>query len=223
MKKIIVLTVVLIFSASCDTDDNMYPQVESITSGKKWNLQIGSSKTEIYTQLQELGTEKNFDNIGIVYRQPFSSPDDIQSDLSLYRSISLETTSGVIERTLIQFDDDQVISIEKGGAHLETISQWPEGTTDESSIFINDPISELPQKLAAIYQIPAYQDLHIVLSDKWLQKPYDPVMDNYDEWAFTFSKYISSGRSGQSSVRLYFNKGKLSKIRHTYSEADIVN
>lgn len=223
MKKIIVLAVVLIFSASCDTDDNIYPQVENITSGKKWNLQIGSSKTEVYNQLQELGMEKNFDQVGVVYRQPFSSPEDIQSDLNLYRAISLKTTSGAVERVLIQFDDDQVISIEKGGAHLETISQWPEDTTDESSIFINDPISELPQKLAAIYQIPAYQDLQIVLSDKWLQKPYDPDMDNYDEWAFTFSKDINSGRSGSSAVRLYFNNGNLVKIRHKYNEADMVN
>ncbi|WP_086478478.1 MULTISPECIES: hypothetical protein [Arenibacter] len=222
MKRIILLAITIL-SVSCNTDDDIYPQIENITSGKKWNLQIGSSKTEVYSQLQELGMEKSFDGVSMVYRQPFSTPDDIQSDLSLYRAISIETNSGVIERTLIQFDGNKVISIEKGGAHLETISKWPEDTPNESSILIDDPVNRILQKLAAIYQIPAYQNFQIVLSDKWLEKPYDTDMNNYDEWAFAFSKDISSGKSGLSAVRLYFDNGNLVKIRHEYNETDIVN
>lgn len=223
MRKIIALALMLIVTISCETDDNLYPHVENITSGTKWNIQIGASKTEVYSQLQQLGLEKKFDNVAIVYRLPFSTPADIKSDLSLYRSISLETTSGVSERILIQFDGDKVISIEKGGAHLNTILKWPEETPNELSILIDDPISGIAQKLSAIYQIPIYQNLQIVLSDKWLEKSYDPEMANYDEWAFSFSEDIKSSRSGNSAVRLYFDNGNLVKIRHKYNEADIVN
>ena len=222
MKKTALLLIAFLTVLSCEKDDS-FPQIESITSGEKWTLQIGSDPTEVYSQLQELGLEKNFDNVGIVYRQPFSTPDDIQSDLSLYRSISLETTTGAVERTLIQFDGDKVKSIEKGGAHLATIPKWPDDLTNESTIFPDDPISEIRQKLLAIYQVPAYQNFQIVLSDKWLEKPYDPNMDNYDEWAFSFSEDVGSGRSGLSSVRLYFSNGNLVKIRHEYNEAEVFN
>lgn len=223
MKKITILAVVLMFSISCEKDDNIYPQVENITNGKKWTLEIGSTQAEVYKQLQELSLVKNFNDVALVYRQPFSAPNEIQSDISLYKSITLETTSGVTERILFQFDQDKVNSIEKGGALLETIPKWPNDLADENTIFLDDPISEIRQKLLAIYQIPAYQNLQIVLSNKWLEKPYDHIMSNYDEWAFSFSEDISPARVGRSLVRLIFNNEKLVKIRHEYNETELVN
>lgn len=222
MKKLILITVAMLFAISCEIDD-AYPQIENITRGGKWTLQIGSSPIEVYSQLQELGLEKNFDDIAIVYRQPYSFPAEIESDLSLYRSITLETPSGRVERVLIQFNEDKVTSIEKGGALLDIIPKWPESETDEIAIQVNDPLADIPAKLITIYQNPIYENYKIILSNKWLEKSYDQDMDNYDEWAFTFSEDISSQRVGLSSVHLFFKSEKLSKIRHEYNEVDIVN
>lgn len=223
MKKLILLVIpVLFLHLSCEIDD-AYPQIENITSGQKWTLQIGSSPLDVYGQLQQLALEKNFNDVSIVYRQPFSGPNEIQSDIGLYRAITLETTSGVIERVLIQFNEDKVSSIEQGGALLDAIVKWPEDAPEETAIHINDPIDKIHEKLLAIYQIPIYTDYQIVLSDKWLEKAYDPDMKNYDEWAFVFSEAIHSLKDGRSSVRLYFKNERLIKIRHEYEEFDLVN
>lgn len=222
MRKIILLILPLLLLLSCENVDS-FPKTENITRGTKWTLQIGSTHTEVYSQLQELGVDKNFDDVSITYRQPFSNPNEIKSDLSLYRAITLEAPSERIERVLIQFDQDKVKSIEKGGALLDDIAKWPLDTSDEIAIHINDPLNKIREKLLAIYQIPAYENYQIILSNKWLEKPYDPDMANYDEWAFAFSEDISSQRVGLSSVSLFFKSGKLSKIRHMYNEVDMVN
>ncbi|HEY5511024.1 MAG TPA: hypothetical protein VIK10_08345 [Prolixibacteraceae bacterium] len=220
MKRIIILIFPVLFLFSCELEDS-FPQIESITSGEKWTLQIGSSPIEVYSQLQQLGIEKKFDAVAIVYRKPFSKPEEIRSFLGLYRTITLQSKSGVIERVLIQFNQDKVSSIETGGAMLDDTSSWPQNTSDEIAIHVNDPIDKMYEKLLAIYQIPTYSDYQIILPDKSLEKPFDPDMANYDEWGFTFSYEVKPGRGGISSVRLFFKNGKLSSIRHEYNEADI--
>jgi len=223
MKRLFLLFIpTLLIFISCEQDDTL-PSVENITSGSKWTLQIGSSPIEVYSQLQELSIDKNFNDVAIVYRLPYSSPGEIQSDISLYKAITLETNSGRTERILLQFDQDKISSIEKGGAMLESISKWPEDVSDEISINVNDPLDNLQEKLIAIYEIPTYEKYQLILPDKWLEKGYDPDMENYEEWAFTFFENISAGRDGRHNVRLYFQDEKLVKIRNEYDEFELVN
>lgn len=222
MKKLILLVVPALFLFfSCKLDDN-FPRVENTTSGKKWTLQIGSSPIEVYSQLQELGTEKKFGAVAIVYRKPFSKPEEVQNNLGLYQSITLQTKSGVIERALIQFNQDKVSSIEVGGAIMDVAATWPQYTSDKIAIHVNDPIDKMYEKLLAIYQISTYSDYQIILPDKSLEKPFDPDMANYDEWAFDFSENINTGLVGRSFVRLFFNNKKLVKIRQEYDENEVV-
>lgn len=221
MKKIIVLGLSVLFFVSCVNDDT-FPKTEIITKGAKWNLRIGKSPIEVYTQLQELGVEKNFDDVNISYRLPYNKPEDIKSDLSLYRGITLQAPSERIERVLIQFDQNKVEAIEKGGGLLDPITKWPENMSDQNTIHLNDPIDGIQQKLKAIYQNPTYEKYKITLSNKWLQKAFDPDMSNYKEWYFTFSTDVSFSKGGISGVTLYFKDGKLFKIRHQYNEAKIV-
>ena len=223
MKKLILLFVTALFLFFSCAQDDIFPRVENTTSGEKWTLQIGSSPLEVYSQLQELGNEKNFGVVAIVYRKPFSKPEEIQKYFGLYQAITLQTKSGVIERALIQFNQDKVSSIEVGGAMLDTTSIWPQNTSNEIAIHVNDSIDKIYEKLLAIYQIPPYTDYQIILPDKLLEKPFDPDMANYDEWAFYFSESISTNKFGRSFVRLYFNNKKLVKIRHEYSENEVVN
>ncbi|MFD2788803.1 hypothetical protein [Arenibacter sp. H213] len=210
------------FLFSCIKDDS-FPQIENITKGKKWTLEIGSSPLEVYKQLQKISVEKNIHSVNINYKKPYSKPEEIRSDISLYNAITLETTTGVLERVLIQFDQNKVTSIEKGGGMLDPIQNWPEDQPSDISININDPLDSIMGKLIAIYQIPMYQDLQIVLPPKSLEKPYDPDMKNYDEWFFTFFENISSSKDGRNSVTLFFKNNKLIKIRNQYDEFEIVN
>ncbi len=220
MQRIVFLIFTVLFFFSCEQENN-FPKFETITSGEKWTLQIGSTPAEVYSQLNKLGIEKKFDAVAIVYRKPFSKPEEIQNYLGLYRTITLQSKSGVIERVLFQFNQNKVSSIETGGAMLNTTSSWPQNAPNEIAILVNDPIDKLYEKLLAIYQIPAYSDYQIVLPDKSLEMPFDPDMANYDEWGFSFSYDVKPGRGGISSVRLFFENGKLSRIRHEYIEADI--
>ena len=222
MKKLVLLIFNILFLYSCVQDD-IFPQKENITSGTKWTLQIGSSPTEVYNQLQQLGIEKNFHDVAIVHRKPFSKPEDIKSDLGLYRAITVETSSGITKRGVIHFDHGKVSSIEKGGALLDVIPKWPEDTGDDISILLNDPITTVNQKILSIYQIPKYKDYKIILSNKWLKKPFDPEMSNYNEWYFTFSSDLNPGSARQSNVSIFFQDGKLSRILHEYKDGEIFN
>jgi hypothetical protein len=220
MKRIILLILPVLLLLSCEREGN-FPHITNITSGGKWTLRIGSTPSEVYSQLVNLSAEKKFDAVAIVYRKPFSKPEEIKNYLGLYRFITLQTTTGVLDRVLIQFNEDKVSSIETGGAMLNTTSSWPPNASDDIAIFVNDPIDKVYDKLLSIYKIPTYTDYQIILPDKSLEKPFDPDMANYDEWGFSFSYEVRPGTGGISSVRLFFENGKLSRIRHEYNEADI--
>jgi len=223
MKKLLLFFVPALFLFfSCEQDD-IFPRVENTTSGEKWTLQIGSSPIEVYNQLKELGVEKKFGTVAIVYRKPYSKPEEIQNILGFYKTVTLETKLGVTKRAIIGFNQDKVNSIETGGALLDSISTWPSDTPDEITIHINDQTGIVYQKLLAIWQISPYNDYQIVLPDKSLEKPFDSDMANYDEWAFDFSENISTNKVGRSFVRLFFNNKKLVKIRHEYYENEVVN
>ncbi len=223
MKKLILLVVpALLLFFSCEKDD-IFPRIENTTSGEKWTLQIGSSPIEVYNQLQELGIEKNFGSVSIVYRKPYSKPDEIQNIFGYYRAITLETKSGVTERAVIGFNQDKVSFIETGGALLDSTSAWPLDTPDEITIHINDQTDVVYQKLLGICQTSPYNDYQLILPDKLLEGSFDPDMANYNEWAFYFQENISTNIVGRSSVRLFFDNKKLSKIRHEYSENEVVN
>ena len=221
MKKIIFLILPVLLFVSCEKDD-AFPGVENITKGQKWTLEIGSPPNDVYGQLQRLGSDKNFDQVAIVYRQPYSRPEEIKSDIGLYRAITLETTSGRTERVLFEFDQSKVSYIGTGGGLLDPVTKWPENVPDESAIHVNDPVDDIRGKLLSVFKDPTYKDYQIVLSDKWLTTPYDPDMSNYDEWAFAFSENIGATMERRSSVRLYFKDGALFRIRNEYDENEVV-
>jgi hypothetical protein len=215
-----IFSVLLLFS--CIKDDDL-PLVETITKGSKWTLQIGSSPTDVYSQLQELGAQKEFDIVAVVYRQPVSKPEEIRDRLAFYRAITLQSNTGRIERVLFQFSENKVSSIEAGGGMITQVFQWPLDAPEGVSIYTNDTIDEFYAKLLVIYQMPEFSNYQIILPDKSLEKPFDPDMVNYNEWHFTFSAKVKPGINGTSSVRLYFSNDKLSKIRHVYDEREVYN
>ncbi len=221
-KRIFLVTLPVLFLFSCEKEGGL-PRVETITSGSKWTLQIGSSPADVYSQLQRLGEEKQFADVAVAYRLPYSHPEEIQNRLDLYRSITLQNNSGRIERVVIEFNQDKVSSMQIGGAMLDSVSKWPQDTPDEITIHNNDLVENIYAKLLAIYRIPAYSNYQMILPDKALEKSFDPDMANYKEWRFNFSTDVRTGRSGMSSVTLYFKNAKLYKIRYDYNEYDVYN
>lgn len=135
----------------------------------------------------------------------------------------MQSNSGVIDRALIQLAQNKVSSIESGGSLLDSVSVWPQNIPDEEAIKVNDQTDEVYQKLVSIYQIPEYRSYQIILPDKPLDKPYDTDMANYKEWAFEFSEQIGAEKTGNNSVRLYFENNKLVKIENEYSEHQMVH
>lgn len=222
MKKITLLILPILLFASCVNDDT-FPKIENITKGTKWTLQIGSNPAEVYTQLQELGLQKNFSDVTIAYKQPFLNPKEIKSDLSLYKGITLQASTEPIARILIQFDKNKVKSIEKGGGLLEPITKWPDNMSDKATIHQDDAIVDIQSKLVAIYQNATFENYKIILSPKWLERPFDPEMAANNEWHFSFNTDITSSKSSSSSVSLFFSNAKLVKIQHVYSEASTMN
>lgn len=218
-------TILIILSfllCSCKKDDNL-PRIEIITSGSKWNIQIGASASDVYKQIQQLGIEKNFAYVAIIGQQPFNKPQDLQSRLPFYNAITLSTTSGAIQRAVIAFREEKVSSIETGGALPVETDKWPQDAPDNIAVRKNDAINVLYTKLLAISQLPAYTDYQLVLPDKTLSKAFDLNMVNYNQWSFTFSVDVRPGRRGTSYVVLNFKDGKLEKITHNYNESNIYN
>lgn len=222
MKKIIILIIPILLLFSCKKESNS-PRVETISRGDKWGIKIGSSYSDVYTQLQQLSKEKNVNDVDIVKQQSYSNPEEIKNRVAFYNIISLETNINKLERVIIQFDGDKISSIDAGSALPKESSKWPLDVPDEIAIYKNDPVSVFYNKLKAIYEIPAYKNYKIILASKPLGKPFDPAMANYEEWAFSFFMDVKPGKTGRSSVRLYFKNGKLSKIKHEYEEFDVYN
>ena len=223
MKRTLLLIFPVLLLSSCKKDNNGHI-AETIIKGSKWNLKIGSSYPDVYAQLQQLGIDKGFSTVAIVGQQPISKLQDLQHRLEFYHAITLEKNTERIESVRIQFKTDKVNSIEAGGALPDEILRWPQDIPDQMAIHKDDPISEIYNKLVAINQLPAYSNNYkFILPDKPLNKPFDPVMINYDEWFIYFSINVEAGLVGASNIGLYFKDGKLNKILYTYNEGEVFN
>lgn len=224
MKKFSLLALVILLFFSCKKD-NGSPSVETLTKGDLWGLQIGSSFADVYTRLQALGREKNFDALSLNYQPPMLKPEDLQNRLSFYSGLTLQLQNpGRIEQVILYFSRDTIQSIEAGGGLPIEMAQWPADVSNQIALKKGDSVSGIYNKLLAIFQLPTYNNNYqFFLGSKPLDKPFDPAMTKCEEWDFDFSVTISSGRVGRSSVNLFFKDGELYKIVHSYSEANVYN
>lgn len=215
-KTLILLSAVCLFSCQ---KGNEFPKTETITRDGKWGLTIGTSPEDVYRQLQALDKEKNFLQVAVVSRKPYSSLQEIEHLLTFYNAITLEKNTAVVDRVVFQFPGDTVNSISTGGGMLDEISKWPQDAPDNIAIHKNDLAGQLYPGLKAIVQLPGYGDYKITLPDKPLTKPFDPDMTNYTEWGFGMTETVRPHITGMYNVRLFFKDSRLNKIYYDYSES----
>ncbi|MHA4811765.1 hypothetical protein ACX0G9_26955 [Flavitalea flava] len=222
MKYLFVLLLPSLCLSSCLKNNG--PRVETIVFGSKWGLRIGASTADIYRQVQALGKEKGFYDLGLANQKPFSSPENVKDRLAFYYALTLIKNTGELERVVIRYIGDTINSVEVGGALPDETTKWPLDVPDEIALKKGDPVSGIYSKLHALYQLPAYNNTYqIQLSDKPLNKAIDPGMIDNGEWLFYFFENVRPGVSGRSTVRLTFKNGKLTTIYNEYSEYDVVN
>ncbi len=222
MKKILPILLVLFCIAGCKKE-KQGNYSETITKGEKWGIKIGSSHAEVYTQLQKAGSSLDFQHVAIFGHKPYSSPESLGQLLPYYYALTVYNNTGTLDRVVLFFSGDKVQQIATGGGLTTPVSKWPENVTDDTAIKVDDPVSGLTAKLIKIHQLPAYATYGFVLSDKPLNKPYDPDMNNHDDWQFGFSNFVSASTSGSSTVALHFKASKLESIDHDYREGQIFN
>ena len=120
------------FSSCLWNDDSIH--VENITIGSKWTLSIGSSPSNVYSQLQALGKKRVLAALPLYIVSPIQNPEDIENLIDYYNAVTMESNQGVIERAYIQFVQDTVNLIEAGNAILDSISIWPQDIGNEEAI-----------------------------------------------------------------------------------------
>ncbi len=196
---------------------------ESITMGEKWGIKIGSTQAEVYAQLQKAGSTLDFQNVAIYGRKPYSTPEKVAEIIPFYYALTIYSNSGTLDRVVFLFSADKIQEIATGSGLTTGVAKWPDGAADDTAIKVDDPVSAIGAKLLKIHQLPAYASYGFVLSDKPLNKPYDVDLNNYNDWQFVFSDFVSSSVSGTSTVKLHFNAGRLERMDHDYREAQIFN
>lgn len=222
MKRLLPIMLLLIVISACKKEKHG-DYSESITKGEKWGIKIGSTQAEVFAQLQQAGKTLDFQYVAIYGRKPYSSPEKLIEILPFYYALTVYSNTGTLDRAVLLFSGDKVQQIATGGGLTSNVTKWPDGVADDTAIKVDDPVSGMGAKLLKIHQLPAYSAYGFVLSDKPLNKPYDPDLNNYSDWQFVFSDFVSSSISGASSVKLHFNGGRLERIDHDYREAQIFN
>lgn len=217
----VIYSVVMLFSmSSCLKQD--FPEIEDITKGGKWNLNIGDSYEEIYGKLQDLGVEKEFYSVAIVGRTTFEDTESVRAFLPYYNWLSYLNTEGKQERVLMGLDSNRVQSLYAGMAMLDSLNQWPQDLHEDSTIMLGASFDQMLSALAIIETLPDYRTYQFLLPDKPLHLPLDPDMKKFGQWYFTFNEGIDHpGKEGTSQVTLYFEDGRLARIQHVYNEYDI--
>jgi len=222
MKRLLPIMLLLFCMAACKKE-KQGNYSESITKGEKWGIKIGSSHAEVFAQLQKAGPTLDFQNVSIFGHKPYSAPEKLAPLLPYYYALTIYNDKGTLDRAVLLFSGDKVQQIATGGGLTNEVIKWPENAADDTAIKVDDPVSILAAKLAKIQQLPAYATYGFVLSDKPLNKPFDPDLVNHNDWQFGFSDFVSASTSGSSTVTLHFNAGKLERIDHDYREGGIFN
>jgi len=224
MKRILLLFIPAILLFSCKKDQQDKSFEETISSGNKWGIQIGSSPAAVYSQIQKMNKEKEFNTIIIANQKTYSKPEELKDRLELYQGLSLEKTNPAA-RLFFQFYQDKIVYIADFSTNPSDLIKWPKDAADEIAIHKNDPINTLYTKLVNLYKIPSYANYTMRLSVKQLDTAFDPEMAVNEEWDFNFSVplKVKDGTMGSSYVRLVFKNNKLSQIKHSYTVGVVYN
>lgn len=224
MKNVLYAIAVLLCTwsfTSCLKDDDKI-QVENVKKGEKWGVRIGSSPEEVYRQIQEADQDKNIEKVSIVYRKASNDPALLPGRLDGYDFIKFERPGAAYMETVyvgIMPEGVQKIRVAKEGEWVE-VDSWPEDVPDQLVIRTEDEVADLYGKLVQLYEQDSFKDYQFSFADKPLNRPYDPKVEHYEEWAFSFQGIPDGASYGRTDVRLYFSNRKLQRMQITYNTFD---
>lgn len=217
--QLIMMSILVCSFAACLKDDNS-TKVEQVKKGEKWGIRIGSSPEQVYQQIQRISSEKHFDLLSIVYRKASNDPSLLPENLGAYNHLKLERQEeGVphMVQAYLHFSDDKVSRIQfTKNKEWVDLEKWPEDESENLSIQLGEEASTVYEKLQQLYSQENFSSYNFSLSDKPLDREYDPKMELYTEWAFTFSEDSGAPNPKSTATRLYFKKNKLNKMQITY-------
>lgn len=190
-------------------------------------MQIGSTAADVYLQLQQLGQQKeNLRQVEVMGQQYtlYNQPDEVGPRMTLYSGISIEKQQATYpDRVIISFYGNRISNIDEGSGLTAPVAQWPQNVPEEIALQRDESLDNLYNKLQAIYNTGALAGYAIRLGQKSLEKPFDPVMADQDQWRFVFNESVSTNVDGRYTVTLHFKSGRLDRIYIEYSEFEIVN
>lgn len=217
--QLIMMSILLCSFAACLKDDDS-TKVEQVKKGEKWGIRIGSNPEQVYQQIQQVSSEKHFDKLSIVYRKASNDPSLLPENLGAYNFLKFERQEEgeqYVTQAYLHFLDNKVLKIRftKNNEWVD-LEKWPEEEPENLSIQLGEEISTVYEKLQQLYGQENFLSYNFLLSDKPLDRGYDPKMELYTEWAFSFIEDAGSPNPTGTETRLYFEKNKLRKMQITY-------
>jgi len=216
--QLIMMSILVCFFTACLKDDNSV-KIEQVKKGEKWGIRIGSTPEQVYQQIQQAGSQKNFDMLSLVYRKASNDPSLLPENLGAYNYLKFqrqEEGEQYVTQVYLHFSDNKVSKIQFAKDEWNDLERWPEEEPANLSIQSGEETSTVYEKLQQLYGQENFSSYYFSLSDKPLDRTYDPKMELYTEWAFFFTEDSGNPNPSGTETRLYFEKNKLSKMQITY-------
>lgn len=157
---------------------------DTLTTGNYWGIAVGDNHTTVYSKTQSLREEKSINTISVV-NNIFTSLAAIKDKLPLYHSLFLDASTASANGVQIFFENDKVKSIYTNAGQL--LNNWPWNTAPSQSIYQQDAVNSLYDKLVTIKSMPSY-DVYfqrLSLFHKNTKTAYDADMSSSPKWILT--------------------------------------
>lgn len=188
--------------------DLLLLETDSISSGEKLGITIGSKAFEVYQMIRDIREEHRIGGLQLV-GNIFSAVADLADRLPLYKQLLFDEQTGTGSGIQLYFEQGKVASIWTNNG--DKLSQWPQNPFAKAYIAVNDPVGSVHKRLQTISTTKQYAKKfeRLSLFAKDLDKAYDPIMGELNEWYFA----IAEEEHHLRIYHFYFDGGKLVAIK----------
>ncbi len=185
-------------------------KLDSIQTGKIYNLTIGDPAEKVYADLQLFTKDMKQKPYLSITGMLNDRIENLEDRIPLYGSLIFDRKPSSANGGQIYFEDNAIKSIyNRNGTKL---TSWPQSSPD--ALRVGDPLVDIYGKLVKIHADKRFSSLfgYIGMFEKNIATDYDRIQAESDLWQFNFS--IDSKQFMR--LDLVFDDGKLTKIRSRY-------